>query len=714
MGNFCCVDFKTNCKYAITMGYLKTLVDGRVPINTSIKPDFANDDYCPTYYDLTSGALIQQYVDAGPDHWSENIDGIEVNGVYDNDSVVNKEDVVFYFTTIGEFEIMAGQTTFSECGDSTMFNYTCGFSKVVKRINSDCEIIVSTVHGSDTGLTPTYTSSQSWATVSGNRVTAPKNGTISAQTRTTNITATVVVRGVSHTSNSVTITQRALTGAYEQNGVKTLTSFTFTGTPNPNVVGCEGGTIRMDYTIEVTERRYWVDSCGVKSSTKYIDTVDTITGFESDSFSRVECPESGPVVPYTEQKTLSYTYSGVTKAITFTQDCIPTDCCDETGYTCTTECGNSTITVDKCGYNNAFIVDVYEYCADPEDLDHKTIYNDYVVTWEYVGGTGDFITFGGTKNLSWYAPKNCDGVARTAQYIRHIKTADLSTTIQDCTYTFSQVGERCETCECDCDVLSFDKALNYYNNANKIVRDGIVFDYTYSFTECGGDKNVTFSKANPSDTWYTLNNDTTSNPTKLTVSVSENTGTIRSASINIAVNGDTCDKIITFSQQEGCTCSNASENILTTIPRTGMTSNTPLGSYSITNDCNSKISYTSSDLSISASNGAITLLSAIPENSNEDSNTFHITKNVNGTSACTTFTITQPGLACNCEDMTVTLSIPQTGVSANEQIGTYTVANADCLENASFSSTDLAITYSNGVIRTTNAIPANTGENEHI
>ena len=49
-------------------------------------------------------------------------------------------------------------------------------------------------------------------------------------------------------------------------------------------VGCEGGTIRMDYTIEVTERRYWVDSCGVKSSTKFIDTVDTITGFESDSF----------------------------------------------------------------------------------------------------------------------------------------------------------------------------------------------------------------------------------------------------------------------------------------------------------------------------------------------------------------------------------------------------------------------------------------------
>lgn len=802
MGNFCCVDFQTNCKKSITIGYLKTLINGVIPIHTEADPKFANDDYCPTYDELTNGILVAQYVDGGIDHWGDNVDGIIVEGSYSANSIVGKEDAIFCYTMFGEANLIVDKTEFDACGDSTYLIVTCGFVKVTRRLSSDCENIETTTYGGDTGLTKSFYSTENWLTFSGMTAEAGKNGTVSSSTRTTDVICTVENRGETYSSNTVTITQDGLTGAYESVGTDILDNFTARPSTT-DTFGCEGGVFSVDGKADVATRKNWIDECGVKYDDVYTESRRTEILQEENKFPEIECPTE----EYRATSSLTISYSGVSSSFTFTQDC-KQSCCRKTGYICTPECRQEeTIDVDSCGDSGNFELDVESYCLDPLDREHTEPYYDYVVEWELLNGSGDLVQFSGRNNLTWTIKENCshDALQNKATYARIIKPSGSSDVIQECIFNFIQESGRCETCPCDCGTLVLNPDDTEYYYTHMIGRDGGRFEYRYSSTPCSGNNRVEFVKRSDLDNWYTLE------PTQRNGYIIKVDRRSSSASatayIDIYVNGVKCDKEIKFQQQAGCQCEDGIIDLMQSIPASGLPSGATIGTYQITNDCDNNISFTgeyinaengvitltkeiepnvhgqrtdvniikrvsynssifpveceryvihqetfncdcddldissvqipqsglpansiigtysissaecemivelsSSDLSINYGNGQIITTNAIPENDGENAITYSISGKVGATS-CGVTTLTQPGLECDCEDMTTSFSIPQSGIAANSQIGTYSFSNSDCLDKASFTSNDLNIAYNNGVITTINTIPANTDEN---
>lgn len=802
MGNFCCVDFQTNCKKSITIGYLKTLINGVIPIHTEADPKFANDDYCPTYDELTNGILVAQYVDGGIDHWGDNVDGIIVEGSYSANSIVGKEDVIFCYTMFGEANLIVDKTEFDACGDSTYLIVTCGFVKVTRRLSSDCENIETTTYGGDTGLTKSFYSTENWLTFSGMTAEAGKNGTVSSSTRTTDVICTVENRGETYSSNTVTITQDGLTGAYESVGTDILDNFTARPSTT-DTFGCEGGVFSVDGKADVATRKNWIDECGVKYDDVYTESRRTEILQEENKFPEIECPTE----EYRATSSLTISYSGVSSSFTFTQDC-KQNCCRETGYTCSPECGErvAIYDVDSCGGSGKFEIDVESYCLDPLDKEHTEPYYDYVVEWELLSGSGDLVKFSGDKNLTWTIKENCshDTSKNKATYARIIKPSGSSDVIQECIFNFTQESGRCETCPCDCGTLVLNPDDTEYYYTHMIGRDGGRFEYSYSSTPCSGNNRVELKRSSL-DNWYTLE------PTQRNgyiINVDRRSSSASAtAYIDIYVNGVKCDKEIKFQQQAGCQCEDGIIDLMQSIPASGLPSGATIGTYQITNDCDNNISFTgeyinaengvitltkeiepnvhgqrtdvniikrvsynssifpveceryvihqetfncdcddldinsvqipqsglpansiigtysissaecemivelsSSDLSINYGNGQIITTNAIPENDGENAITYSISGKVGATS-CGVTTLTQPGLECDCEDMTTSFSIPQSGIAANSQIGTYSFSNSDCLDKASFTSNDLNIAYNNGVITAINTIPANTDEN---
>ncbi len=310
----CCTG-QTKCNDTVTIGYLKDLVNGIVSVTTS-----KSDSYCPTYAELTGGTLVPNFVDGGTNKWASNVDGISVNGTYENTQVVKVENLRVIYTRFKSITVSASPTSLSECGGSTTLGYEFKLTKNTKGI-SDCSTggtDTATEEGSDTASTVTYSSTQSWLTINGSTATAPKNGTVSAATRSTNVTASVTYRGSVHTSNTITISQVALTGAYETTGTSTVTGIDLTYTPTTRTFGCEGGT----YTVEAVGKYYtrykWKDSCGTVYNEVYNDVqgssnLQTKTG----TFAEVLCPTTSS----TSSSTASYSWSGITTSVTFTQNC---------------------------------------------------------------------------------------------------------------------------------------------------------------------------------------------------------------------------------------------------------------------------------------------------------------------------------------------------------------------------------------------------------
>lgn len=338
----CCTG-QTKCNETVTIGYLKGLVNGIVSVTTS-----KSDSYCPTYAELTGGTLVPNFVDGGTNKWASNVDGISVNGTYENTQVVKVENLRVIYTRFKSITASASPTSLSECGGSTTLGYEFKLTKNTKGI-SDCSTggtDTATEEGSDTASTVTYSSTQSWLTINGSTATAPKIGTVSAATRSTNVTASVTYRGSVHTSNAITISQAALTGAYETTGTSTATGIDVTYTPTTRTFGCEGGT----YTVEAVGKYYtrykWKDSCGTVYNEVYNDVqgssnLQTKTG----TFAKVLCPTTSS----TSSSTASYSWSGITTSVTFTQNC--SQSCEECEDYIAWGSGNGTATAPCEGGN---------------------------------------------------------------------------------------------------------------------------------------------------------------------------------------------------------------------------------------------------------------------------------------------------------------------------------------------------------------------------
>lgn len=265
---------QTECYRVVTIGYLKTFISGLIQNSSGgevIIPATWDDTLCPTYSQLTGGTIIQYRVNA--DNPQNDVDGILINSTcyatgsqYASNQLVNQKDLSVAYTRYNSLSITAGKTTLSECGDDTSFTYRNNYKRYTKSMSNSCATAGTTTDVSSTTTAPTaYTSSNNAFSITNVGVlTVGKNGSTSGQAsaRTTNVTGRITFRGTTYTSNTVTVTQKALTGNWvdwyndyrvDSKGIDS-TGSTF---------GCDGGSYKATaYDVRTTwMKQRWLDSC---------------------------------------------------------------------------------------------------------------------------------------------------------------------------------------------------------------------------------------------------------------------------------------------------------------------------------------------------------------------------------------------------------------------------------------------------------------------
>jgi len=178
--------------------------------------------------------------------------------------------------------------------------------------------------------------------------------------------------------------------------------------------------------------------------------------------------------------------------------------------------------------------------------------------------------------------------------------------------------------------------------------------YSYSWQNCGGNKNVNFELENPSYTWCTVTHTPENSKVKIHAdAVPERQRDPRSAKVLMKVNDVTCDEYFYVSQPgQPCHCSAFIPiEIGATFPSSGAAVGTVIGSYYNDTTCDaSKITITG-DLQAEAVGGQIKLTSAV--GAYNDGRTFNVIFNYDG-SECTRGTCTQSAASCRCTTITAT------------------------------------------------------------
>ena len=178
--------------------------------------------------------------------------------------------------------------------------------------------------------------------------------------------------------------------------------------------------------------------------------------------------------------------------------------------------------------------------------------------------------------------------------------------------------------------------------------------YSYSWQNCGGNKNVNFELENPSYTWCTVTHTPENSKVKIHAdAVPERQRDPRSAKVLMKVNDVTCDEFFYVSQPgQPCGCSAFTPiSIGATFPSSGAAVGTVIGSYYNDTTCDaSKITITG-DLQAGAVGGQIKLTSAV--GAYNDGRTFNVIFNYDG-SECTRGTCTQTAASCRCTSISAT------------------------------------------------------------
>ncbi len=367
MAEITCCTGQTECNHIITIGYLKTFIGTNIKDsngNTVYVNTSKSDSYVPTYSELTGGTLIPQFVDGGTNKWHSNVDGITVRGSYAANQGVEQTDLILTYTRFKSLSISAGKTTFDECGDNTSVCATYKFTKTIKAMNN-CVAAESSSEGSDTTCKPSFSASCNWmslSTCSNNCITASagKNGTWSAPSRSCNIRATVRYKGQTYSSNTISITQEALTGSYSVYEGRHYTATTITSHDELTQNTCSGATVNASATAYYYDRYKWKDSCGLVYEYNYDDRYSSEgAGSSSYTFDPVYCPTT----EQTDSYLMTITYQGHSDSVTFYQVCSQEceECLDFNTYG---EC-NVTEYVDACGG------EVTLSCSMPTTIHHK-------------------------------------------------------------------------------------------------------------------------------------------------------------------------------------------------------------------------------------------------------------------------------------------------------------------------------------------------------
>jgi hypothetical protein len=650
----CCTG-QTKCNDTVTIGYLKSFIGSNIlttagtVVNVSTaRTDWRKDAYCPTYAELTGGTLIPNFVDGGTNKWASNVDGITINhgSSYSGNQVVKVEDLILTYTRYKSIAVSASSTSLSECGGSTTLGRTFKLTKTIKAMN-DCNGGVpstSSSEGSDTASTTTYSSTQSWLTINGNTATAPKNGTVSSSTLTTEVKASVNYKGATYTSTGVTVSQAALTGAYETTGVTTPTGMDLIITPSDQKFGCKGGNYAITGTGNYYTRYKWKDSCGVVYNDVYNDVQGTDTvGPYGGMLDAVNCNNRPCDSCYTYN--VNVQWSGITSAVTFTQSCQERckECnsYDEWGSgngTATAPCegGSVKVTAEVSGmhYERVYISDVCRTVSSAEtsmvqDINVNIPQNEGQTEKTYTGsGT---TSQGGTINYTITQPGGCVG-CHDPQVL----------------YTFDDITVSCDSGAATSQTASYTKVTTYTDCPSE--------------TESGSTIVAILAR----ECW--------SDPNPHVIQQGSSAPTLAAAS----------PKII---QEGGCTCTSCTCNDLTvaqvsSLPSSGG-NNATIATY--TGSCLTNISATESAnwlSNITAANGIVTASVSANAGNTSRSTTISISGSADGTTCTKNVTVSQDGVACTCDDLTTTsVSDISSASGTGIIVATYTAAN--CITNIS-------------------------------
>ena len=284
-----------------------------------------DDTYCPTYSELTGGTIIQTWSQGSTPKGDR--DGIVVSssailgGNYASNQLVDQKDLSLRYTRFNSLSIArSGSGNISECGGSATLTYTYNYKRYNKYMNDSCvtassESTVDSVCG-ELGYHTTYGSVSNCTAYS-----IGKNGTVSASSRSDSIYADVTFRGTNHTSNTVTITQNALSGSYSTYvSERTVTTAVTASRSSAYEFGCGGGTYSATgtryYNTYTTYK--WKDSCGTEYSDKtqerQTSTGSTQSlGSKSGTFGSVTCPTKD----CSGSASLSFDYDGYSDSVSF-------------------------------------------------------------------------------------------------------------------------------------------------------------------------------------------------------------------------------------------------------------------------------------------------------------------------------------------------------------------------------------------------------------
>jgi len=292
------------------------------------------------------------------------------------------------YTRFQSFTISASTTSISSCSGASSLSFSHLYTRYTKSHTNDCETAATTptTDVSDESASEVTWNPVTYGSISYQTYTIGKNGSVSAASRYDDVTAYVTFRGSRKNSNSVRITQGALTGDYYywKTGETKYYSYDRLGIDQSNF-NCTGGywTATGYYTTHKWDVYRWMDNCG----TNY----DNVTENRNHTYpSRSEFVSSGSVGSI-DCSTLTGDYSHTEVAATWhgysvswTQACKKCSCRGEySAYTyspVTTACTALQATVNYTWTAHTETANAEGICIDVEHPE-TTGSGSYNVTW---------------------------------------------------------------------------------------------------------------------------------------------------------------------------------------------------------------------------------------------------------------------------------------------------------------------------------------------
>ena len=353
-----CIDLQTECLRVVTIAYLKNFIGSEVQNSANGSPIYISssyrDDYCPTYSELIGGSVIQTW-SQGSTPQSDR-DGIVVNATwaggssgYAANQLVDQRDLSLKYTRFNSLSVSRNSgENISECGGSTGLGYVYNYKRYTKSMDDSCSISTSETVDSSACGEITYYSSSFGSVSNCDTFSVGKNGSWSAPARTTTVSSSIPFRGTTYSSsNSVSITQNALTGSYSvhvstRNQTTSVTSYPTT----PTTFYCDGGSYGAagERYYDIYKTYKWKDSCGTVYDSP---TEERQEGWSWDSLGTKTGSFSACDSETSRSATITFSYDGFSCDLTFNQDCSG---CGPTPPPPPGQCAIDGVgTIDSCG-----------------------------------------------------------------------------------------------------------------------------------------------------------------------------------------------------------------------------------------------------------------------------------------------------------------------------------------------------------------------------